>query len=101
MSDDVYAKELSFKGLAFHADPEHSFVHGVEFGLLYERMHSGREADIYAQVRAANREVIERACAAEGWSLVVVPTDVDEWIEVKMSKRSKLRHNPSGIRLVK
>lgn len=50
--------------MPFGDSPEHAFVHGVEFGQLWQRMRSGTESEISGTFHTANREVIERACAA-------------------------------------
>lgn len=104
--DSKYGLVVSFTGLPFGDSPEHAFVHGVEFGQLWQRMRSGAEAEIEGTFHASNREVIERACAAEGWASVCsMATDesgkkYDEWIFVKMSKTAKAKPNPHGLRVV-
>lgn len=91
---------VSFSGLPFGDNTEHAFVHGVEFGQLWQRMCSGTESEISGTFHTANRDVIERACAAEGWTVEVKPTDYDEWIEATISKTTKARTNPRGLRVV-
>ena len=91
---------VSFSGLPFGDSPEHAFVHGVEFGQLWQRMRSGTDSEISGTFHTANREVIERACAAEGWTIEVKLTDYAEWITATLSKTAKTRTNPRGLRVV-
>lgn len=91
---------VSFSGLGFNADPEHAYVHGVEFGQIWQRMRDGREAEIYTTMRLENIEVIQRAAAAEGWDCEIVPTEYDGWQEVNLQKRRAAIANPRGLRVV-
>lgn len=99
MADEEYGQLLSFNGLQFGESTEHAFVHGVEFGQLWALMRGGTVAEISETIHAINREVVERAAAAEGWTAEF--RDVaDGWIVVDMKKSQASRRNPSGLRVV-
>lgn len=101
-----YGFVLSFNGLPFGETTEHAFVHGFELGQLWQRMRSGTESEIEGTFHAINREAIERACAAEGWSVTITDaTDetgkiYDTWVVVKLTKATRARSNPNGLRVV-
>jgi hypothetical protein len=96
-----YGLVLSFAGLYPTMPEEHAFVHGVEFGRLWDRIRSGAEAEIYAVTHTANREIIARAAASEGWEIEVKATDVEGWDETTLRKVRTARDNPNGLRVVK
>lgn len=82
---------LSFSGLDYGKNTEHAFVHGFEVGQIWERMKSGREAEIEATVHSINDEVFRRAAAADGWNIEITPSDADGvavpgWSDVKLTK---------------
>lgn len=87
-----FAMVMSYAGLPFGDDPEHAFVNGVEIGMLWNRMESGTEAEIDGTFHAANREAVERACVALGWTCeIVAATDetgspCDGWIFAKLTR---------------
>lgn len=101
-TDDAesYGLIISFSGVDFGSDPEHAFVHGVEWGQLWQRMRSGTEAEIEQCFHTANRVLIERAAAADGWDVQITPTEFAEWINVKLAKQRAARQNPHGLRVV-
>lgn len=99
-NDTAYSLVLSFDGLPFAPDPEHAFTHGVEFGMLWSRMKGGQEAEIAQCFSSANRVVIERAAAAEGWSVETKSTEYPEWIDVRLTKTAPAKLNPHGLRVV-
>ena len=105
MSDVVdesasYSLLLSFSGLYQTMPEEHAFVHGVEFGGLWAQMRSGTTADIEQTCHVANRTVIERAAASQGWTAEIKPTDYPEWIAVRLMKVASAKPNPHGLRVV-
>lgn len=96
-----YGLVVSFSGL--HATPaeERAFVYGVEFGMLWARMRSGDEAEIEMTTHEANRAVIERAAASQGWHLDRKPSGTPTWDFTKLTKAKALdRPNPHGLRAV-
>lgn len=100
-----YSLLVSFAGLPFGDNPEHAFVHGVEFGQLWQRMRYGSEAEIEGTFHAVNRMAIERAAAAEGWtcefSIVTDETTTfDGWVNVVLRKVATAKPNPRGFRVV-
>ena len=101
MSEETgYALVLSFDGIRKTQEEGHAFTHGVEFGMLWARMKAGAEAEIAQCFATANREVIERAAAAEGWDVEIKPTDYAEWIDVRLVKSKTAKSNPHGLRVV-
>lgn len=103
MSNDAtdWGLAVSFAGLDFGDSAEHAFVHGVEFGQLWQRMRHGSEAEIDTTIHVANRAAIERACAADGWSCEITDSDVEGWAFASLKKTAKAGGNPHGLRLVK
>jgi len=102
---DGYGLLVSFAGLPFGDNAEHAFVHGVEFGQLWQRMRSGSEAEIEGTFHSVNRMAIERAAAAEGWicefSDVADETKTfDGWVNAKLRKVATAKPNPHGLRVV-
>lgn len=97
---------LSFSGLYATMPEEHAFVHGVEFGKLWERMVGGSESEIEGTFHSANKTIIERACASQGWDCEVqVATDesgkvFDEWLFAKLTKARASKPNPHGLKVV-
>lgn len=107
MTDDKVPDEsashaliLSFSGLYSTMPEEHAFVHGVEFGRLWDQMRAGRDAEIEQTVHAANRVVIERAAISQGWAVEFKATDYPEWLYVQMTKAGPERRNPHGLKIV-
>lgn len=104
MSDDTNAWKplVSFAGVDYGENTEHAFVHGVEFGMLWQRMQAGTEAEIQMTVHDINRTVIERACAADGWGVTFAPTEppTPGWLVIKAVKQRAARDNPRGLRVV-
>lgn len=102
MDDEEYTLLVSFKGLEFHPDSEHAFVHGVEFGQLMQRMEHGSEAEIAATIHEQNVVVVERAAAALGWDCEVKPTNppTDGWKIAELVKHRSAGGNPHGLRVV-
>jgi hypothetical protein len=96
-----YGLVVSFSDLYPTMEQEHAFVHGVEFGGLWERMRSGTEAEIAVTTHAANRTVIQRAAASQGWDVECRPTDVEGWDFTVLRKTKALdKPNPHGLRVV-
>lgn len=101
-NDTTYGLVVSFSGLHPTPEAERAFVYGVEFGMLWSRMRSGKEAEIETTTHEANRVVIERAAAAEGWHLDRQPSGTPTWDFTKLTKAKALdRPNPHGLRAVK
>lgn len=92
---------LSFAGVEFGNDTEHAFVHGFEAGQIWQRMTCGHEAEIETTAHRANRELLTRAAAAEGWAVEIKPTDYAEWIDVRLTKTGSAKPNPRGLRVVR
>ena len=84
-------------------DGSPSFVHGFEAGGIWERMRSGREAEIEITTQSDNREVLRRMAIAEGWTLESKPTEVEGWDYTVLTKNRGApdRPNPHGLRVVK
>ena len=107
MADDEeggYSLVLSFSDLYLTMAEEHAFCHGVEFAGLWHRMRDGREAEIEATTHRANRAIIERAAAKEGWQVEFIPTPPevsDDWDVTVLRKVASERANPHGLRVVK
>mgnify|MGYP001766175378 CR=1 FL=1 len=102
MSDGSgYELVLSFAGLDFGANAEHAFVHGFEAGQIWQRMMAGREAEIDLTCHAANRVLLERAAASQGWALEIdeLPDCGGTYIHVKLAKKTAPRGNPHGLRI--
>ena len=99
-ADTSYGLVLSLSGLYPSIQEEHAFVHGVEFGQLWHRMSSGREAEIELATHEANREVIARAAAAKGWALECKPSGTPTWDFTTLRKTKTERPNPHGLRAV-
>lgn len=96
-----YGLVLSFGGLDFGETTEHAFVHGFELGQIWQRMESGAEAEIEVTIHTINVEALRRAAAADGWSIDVRTTEIDEWSRATMTKGKSLdRANPHGLRVV-
>lgn len=93
---------LSFSGIDFGDNTEHAFVHGFEAGQIWQRMVAGHEAEIDTTCHKANRTLIERAAAAQGWSADIedVPGCGDHYIRVRLTKTAPAKHNPHGLRVV-
>lgn len=98
-SDDDYSMILSLANLYPTVAEEHAFIHGLEFGGIYGRMRSGNEAEIEETTHVANREVFQRAAAAEGWTIEVTP-HCDTWDQTKLIKTGEAKSNPHGLRVV-
>lgn len=96
-----YGLVVSFAGLYPTDVEEHAFVHGVEFGRLWHRMRSGAEAEIDETVHAANRAVIERSAASQGWDVEFRDTGEPTWLFVALRKTRSEKRNPHGLRAVK
>lgn len=101
----AYGLLISFTGVPFGDSTEHAFVHGAEFGQLWQRMRSGREAEIKGTFHAVNRMAIERAAAADGWScefseVSYETTTFDDWVNVTLRKIAAAKPNPHGLRVV-
>jgi hypothetical protein len=105
MTDDTEQQSwglvLSFTGLNYGETTEHAFVYGFEVGGIYERMKSGREAEIETTVHAINEEIYRRAAAAEGWGIEIKPSGTDGWSELKLTKKRAAVVNPNGLRVVR
>ncbi|ADJ21944.1 hypothetical protein Hden_1537 [Hyphomicrobium denitrificans ATCC 51888] len=105
-NNTAYDLVVSFSGLYGTMPEEHAFVHGCEFGQLWQRMTSGSEAEIEGTFHSANRVVIERACVSQGWSAEFEDAkdddgkSYDEWLFVKLKKVKSASHNPHGLRVV-
>jgi hypothetical protein len=99
--ETTYGLVVSFAGLYPTDAEEHAFVHGVEFGRLWHRMRSGEEAEMEETVHAANRAVIERTCASQGWIAEFRETGEPSWLFVTLRKVKAERRNPHGLRAVK
>ena len=98
-----YRLVLSFDGLYPTMAEEHAFCHGVEFAGLWQRMRAGQEAEIEATTHRANRTIIERAAAKEGWQVEFIPTPPevsDDWDVAVLRKVRSERDNPHGLRVV-
>ena len=91
---------LSFSGLYQSMPEEHAFVHGVEFGRLWDRMSSGTEAEIETATHPENRTVLERAAAAKGWDVEIKPSDIPGWDLTTLRKVRAERSNPHGLKVV-
>lgn len=106
-NNSAYGIVMSFSGLFATMPEEHAFVNGCEFGQLWSRMTSGMAAEIEGTFRAANRTVIERACASQGWNVEFTEAkddagnSYDEWVFAKLEKVKGASHNPHGLRVVK
>lgn len=96
----TYSLVLSFGGLYPTMAEEHAFTHGFAFAEIWQRMRSGQEAEIIETTISANREIISRAAASQGWQLVVEPTDVEGWDTTKLTKVRAERSNPHGLKVV-
>lgn len=98
---------LSFSGLYPTMAEEHAFVHGVEFGKLWERMVGGSESEIEGTFHAANRMIIERASASQGWDCEIrdatdeAGSSYSEWLFVKLTKTRAAKPNPHGLKVIK
>jgi 1,4-alpha-glucan branching enzyme len=105
MSEESYGLVLSFTGLEFGETTEHAFVYGFEMGQLWERMRSGREAEIIGTFNAVNKTAIERACAADGWEADFTPcrdevgNDYPAHVFATLRKTKKAQPNPHGLRV--
>lgn len=103
---DEWNLALSFAGLEYGESAEHAFVHGFEAGQIWERMRSGREAEVEATVHSVNVEVFRRAAAADGWNIEIKTCEADgvpvpEWSHIRMTKKAKpARPNPHGFRAI-
>ena len=92
---------VSFSGLEFHENPEHSFVHGVEVGMIVELMSSGTESEIVRTVHSENKDVLRRFAVVEGWDMKFEPTDTEGWALMTLEKKRSARgDNPRGLRIV-
>jgi hypothetical protein len=100
-SETTYGLLLSFKGLYPTMPEDNAFCHGVEFGEILHRMRSGTEAEIKKTTYAANRTVVERAAASQGWEVEFLPSGVEGWDFTKLTKVKAERANPHGLRVVK
>lgn len=106
MSDETHGLLVSFTGLEFGDNAEQAYVNGWEMGQIWERMRSGREAEISATVRGSNRAVLERCCVSEGWQaeFTEAKDDADniypEWMFVTLRKVASAKQNPRGLRVV-
>lgn len=96
-----YGLVVSFSGLYLTDAEEHAFVHGVEFGRLWHRMRSGQESEIDETVHAANRAVIERAAASQGWEVEFTDTGEPTWLFASLRKVKPGSQNPHGLRVVR
>lgn len=104
MADDTetsYGLVLSFEGLYPTMPEEHAFVHGVEFGQLWQRMSEGYEAEIETTTHEKNRDVIARAAAAEGWEVECKPSGTPAWDFTTLRKVRAEKPNPHGLRVIK
>lgn len=54
-------QEVTYEMILSFPDQSHSFAHGVEFGLIYQRAKNG-ELFSKETVHAANQEVLSRMC---------------------------------------
>lgn len=99
-SETTYGLVVSFAGLYPTDAEEHAFVHGVEFGRLWHRMRSGAEAEIEETVHTANRAVIERTCASQGWEVEFKDTGEPSWLFATLRKVRAEKPNPHGLRVV-
>lgn len=83
-------------------DQTPNFVNGFEAGQLWERMRSGKEAEIEVTTHTENREVIARMADQYGFALEVEESDIDGWDNTILSKKRPQRTtpNPHGLRLV-
>lgn len=63
-------------------DQSASFTHGVEFGLIMERMRRGDQTvnNVGFPVHSANEEVIRRACKEYGYIPVFGACEYEGWI---------------------
>ncbi len=95
-----YELVLSFSDIFPTMAEERAFTHGFAFAGIWQRMRSGNEAEIEETTRIENRTIIARAAAAQGWELVVEPTDVDGWDTTKLAKVRSERSNPHGLRVI-
>jgi hypothetical protein len=96
---------VSFSGLYPTMEQEHAFVHGVEYGMLWNRIQSGQEAEIEGTFHVSNRTVIERTCASQGWDVEFSKCEAegqsfDEWLFAKLTKKKAAIHNQHGLRIV-
>lgn len=98
--EDGYGLVVSFGGLDFGATVEQAFVHGAEFGQIWQRMQSGAEAEIETTIHTINATVISRAATADGWDCLITPSEVDGWSSCLLVKRRVATANPHGLRIV-
>ena len=96
-----YGLLVSFSGIHSTPEEDRAFVYGVEFGMLWSRMQSGKEAVIKATTHEANRVVIARAAASQGWHLECKPSGTPTWDSTTMTKKKAFdRPNPHGLRAI-
>ena len=83
-------------------DQSHSYVHGFEAGMIWQRMQAGAEAEIDTLIHTVNTETVRRMAVAEGWDAKFTVTEVEEWSTVFMEKKRKPtgRSNPLGLSVV-
>ena len=95
-----YGLVLSFEGLYPTMAEERAFVHGFAFARLWDRLCSGKEAEIEETTRVENRTIIGRAAAAKGWELEVKPSGTPGWDYTTLRKVRAERVNPHGLQVV-
>lgn len=98
----AHKRVLNFDGLEFGSNSKRAFLHGYDFGLIYQVMLAGDRNEIETTIPQEIKEVIERACAVESWSVWFERVDppYEHLLICKMSKRSRGEGNSHGSRLI-
>lgn len=83
-------------------DQSESFALGFEVGQLWQMMSSGQFSIVERVTHANNREVIRRVADHLGFSVTMIPSDVEGWDCTRLCKvrPERERPNPYGLRVV-
>jgi hypothetical protein len=88
--EDLSPDAAEFRCLVPFPDESHSFVHGFEAGMVWQRMNAKeRLIDNPIAYHKANREVLINMAAAQGYD-ILEDTDCDDtWIMMTFEKRAR------------
>lgn len=83
MSNENYQLLVSFD------DQSHSFVHGFEAGMIWERMlkmQNNADGIIEACIHEANVPLVQRMAIQQGWAAFFNATEIEGWFDAHLAR---------------
>lgn len=82
------SKDVEYGLIVKFPDSSHSYVHGFESGIAWNRIENG-ETDFSMTIHTENSEVFTRMAAAMSLSVSITDTEVEGWRVAVFSKPEK------------